>query len=101
MDTAPHTVTVTSGPVKFDSGTLQKGESFSYTFKETGTYEYYCAVHPDMTASVKVVGGSHGADPGPDPGADARSRSRHRTRTRSGRCPAMTRSRRPTTPVSV
>ena len=34
MDTAPHTVTVTSGPVKFNSGTSQKGESFTYTFTE-------------------------------------------------------------------
>ena len=56
MDTAPHTVTVTSGPVKFNSGNLAKGESFSYTFKTAGTYKYYCAVHPDMTASVTVTG---------------------------------------------
>ena len=56
MDTAPHTVTVTSGPVKFNSGNLAKGESFSYTFTKPGTYAYYCAVHPDMTASVTVTG---------------------------------------------
>jgi len=58
MDTAPHTVTVTSGPEKFDSGNLQKGESFSYTFKKAGTYAYYCAVHPDMKAGVTVKGAS-------------------------------------------
>lgn len=56
MDTAPHTVTVTSGPVKFNSGNLAQGESFTYTFTEAGTYDYYCAVHPDMVASVTVVG---------------------------------------------
>jgi plastocyanin len=56
MDTAPHTVTVTDGPVKFDSGTMQKGDTYSYTFKEAGTYQYYCAVHPDMKASITVVG---------------------------------------------
>ncbi len=56
MDTAPHTVTVTSGPVKFNSGNLAKGESFSYTFTKPGTYAYYCAVHPDMTAKVTVTG---------------------------------------------
>ena len=56
MDTAPHTVTVTSGPVKFNSGNLAKGESFSYTFTKAGTYAYYCAVHPDMTAKVTVTG---------------------------------------------
>ncbi|MGW1627299.1 cupredoxin domain-containing protein, partial [Streptomyces sp. NPDC002172] len=54
-DTAPHTVTTTSGPAKFDSGTLNKGDSWSYTFTKAGTYKYYCAVHPDMTASITVV----------------------------------------------
>jgi plastocyanin len=55
-DTAPHTVTVDSGPVKFNSPTLQKGDSFTYTFTTPGTYSYYCAVHPDMVASVTVTG---------------------------------------------
>lgn len=53
-DTAPHTVTVSSGPVKFSSPTLQQGQSFTYTFTTAGTYAYYCAVHPDMTAKVIV-----------------------------------------------
>lgn len=55
-DTAPHTVTVSSGPVKFSSPDLQTGDSFTYTFTTAGTYDYYCAVHPDMTASVTVTG---------------------------------------------
>ncbi|MFI9383778.1 plastocyanin/azurin family copper-binding protein [Kutzneria sp. NPDC052558] len=55
-DTAPHTVTVTSGPVKFASPTLQQGQTFSYTFTQAGTYSYYCAVHPDMKATVTVQG---------------------------------------------
>ncbi|WP_082582155.1 cupredoxin family copper-binding protein [Aeromicrobium sp. Root236] len=67
MDTAPHTVTVTSGPVKFNSGNLAKGESFSYTFKTAGTYSYYCAVHPDMTAKVTVTGSSTTPTPTPTP----------------------------------
>ena len=58
MDTAPHTVTIDSGPVKFSSPTLQKGDSFTYTFTTPGTYSYYCAVHPDMTAKVIVTGSS-------------------------------------------
>jgi plastocyanin len=65
MDTAPHTVTVSSGPVKFNSGNLSTGESFSYTFTAAGTYSYYCAVHPDMVAKV-VVNGS-GTTPSPTP----------------------------------
>ncbi|MDQ0601244.1 plastocyanin [Streptomyces canus] len=59
-DSVPHTVTTTKGPKKFDSGTLEQGDSWSYTFTAAGTYEYYCAVHPDMVASVKVVEPSDG-----------------------------------------
>ncbi|MCT9140945.1 cupredoxin domain-containing protein [Streptomyces violarus] len=70
-DSVPHTVTTTKAPVKFDSGTLEQGDSWSYTFKKAGTYEYYCAVHPDMVASVKVVegsgGGGGGSTPAPTP----------------------------------
>lgn len=55
-DTAPHTVTVLTGPVKFASPTLHTGDSFTYTFTTPGTYSYYCAVHPDMTAKIVVTG---------------------------------------------
>ena len=54
-DTAPHTVTVSDGPVKFNSPNLEQGQTFSYTFTQAGTYNYYCAVHPDMKASVTVT----------------------------------------------
>jgi amicyanin len=67
MDTAPHTVTVTSGPVKFSSGNLAKGQSFTYTFTAAGTYNYYCAVHPDMVAKVVVAGSSAPPTPTPTP----------------------------------
>jgi plastocyanin len=63
MDTAPHTVTVDSGPVTFSSPTLQKGDTFTYTFSSPGTYSYYCAVHPDMTAKVVVTGSTPTATP--------------------------------------
>ncbi|HEX9337221.1 MAG TPA: cupredoxin family copper-binding protein [Pseudonocardiaceae bacterium] len=56
MDTAPHTVTVRSGPVTFSSPNLNQGDTFTYTFTQSGTYSYYCAVHPNMTASVTVAG---------------------------------------------
>jgi plastocyanin len=29
--------------------------SYSHTFSNTGSYAYYCRVHPDMTGTVKVV----------------------------------------------
>jgi plastocyanin len=52
---APHTATQTDGA--FDSGTLQPGESYSYTFNQAGTYAYYCQIHPDMTGTIVVSGG--------------------------------------------
>jgi plastocyanin len=55
-DTAPHTVTISSGPVTFSSPSLQKGDTYSFTFTTPGTYSYYCAVHPSMTAKVIVTG---------------------------------------------
>ncbi|WP_405727782.1 cupredoxin family copper-binding protein [Streptomyces sp. NBC_01537] len=67
-DTAPHTVTTTSGPASFDSGNLSKGQSFSYTFTKAGTYDYYCAVHPDMTAKITVVDDSSGTSGGTSTG---------------------------------
>ena len=67
-DTAPHTVTTTSGPASFDSGNLSKGQSFSYTFTKAGTYDYYCAVHPDMTAEITVVDDSSGTSGGTSTG---------------------------------
>lgn len=54
QDTAPHTVTTTSGPERLSSPYLSKGQSWSYTFTAPGTYEYYCTVHPDMRAQVIV-----------------------------------------------
>jgi len=71
MDTAPHTVTVSSGPVKFNSPTLQKGDTFTYTFAKAGTYQYYCAVHPDMKASVTVTGDTPTPTPTPTPTTSA------------------------------
>lgn len=52
-DTAPHTVTFKNGAQ--GSGVLRQGQSFSYTFTAAGTYDYYCAVHSAMTASVVVT----------------------------------------------
>lgn len=55
---SPHTTTADDGG--WDSGTLQQGEDFSFTFDKPGTYTYHCSIHPDMTASVKVSGGGGG-----------------------------------------
>jgi len=55
---APHTVTATDPEGAFDSGTLQPGESFSFTFKQPGTYAYYCTIHPFMKGTVTVGEGA-------------------------------------------
>ncbi len=52
MDDETHTVTADDGT--FDSGEIENGESFNYTFEETGTFDYYCTIHPEMTGSVIV-----------------------------------------------
>ncbi|MFP3913527.1 MAG: plastocyanin/azurin family copper-binding protein [Actinomycetota bacterium] len=47
-----HTVTAADG--SFDSGFLNEGESWSYTFDEVGEFEYLCQPHPWMRAKVVV-----------------------------------------------
>jgi plastocyanin len=54
QDEAPHTVTSVTGPAKFDSGNLNKGQSFALTFATPGSYTYYCSIHPDMKGKVTV-----------------------------------------------
>jgi plastocyanin len=51
-DDEPHTVTSTERV--FASPGLDAGESFSYRFAAPGTYAYFCALHPHMTARVIV-----------------------------------------------
>ncbi len=38
----------------FDSGHLDPSETFSYTFETSGTFEYYCTLHPWMQGFVIV-----------------------------------------------
>jgi plastocyanin len=49
---APHTVTSNTGV--FESGTLNKNGTYSYTFNQAGTFRYHCKIHPDMTGTVQV-----------------------------------------------
>ena len=51
-DIAPHTVTgVNGGPA---SEILPSGASYSYTFNEPSTYDYYCGPHSSMTGVIIV-----------------------------------------------
>jgi len=53
QDTAPHTATADDG--SFDTGTIEKGKIGSETFKEPGTFTYFCEIHPTMHGTVEVV----------------------------------------------
>ena len=58
-DTAPHTVASgqqaddDAGSV-FDSGLMMADTSYSHTFDEAGTFDYFCMVHPWMTGTIIV-----------------------------------------------
>jgi plastocyanin len=47
-----HTVTADDG--SFDSGNLNPGDTWSFTFSKPGTYAYHCAPHPWMKATIVV-----------------------------------------------
>ncbi len=62
-DSTVHDVTSTDGPSTsanttslFASGTMNAGQSFSFTFTKAGTYYYECTIHAAMpTMHAKVV----------------------------------------------
>ena len=47
---APHTATGDFG----DSGILDPGQTFEFTFNDAGTFAYFCAIHPDMQGEIIV-----------------------------------------------
>lgn len=54
-DSAPHTVSSQPGVEKvLDSGTLNQGQTYAFTFTKTGTFDYQCNIHPTMKAKVIV-----------------------------------------------
>ncbi len=57
-DTAAHTVTSgkpANGPDgNFDSSLLMVGKTFDVTFDNSGSYDYFCMVHPWMVGKVVV-----------------------------------------------
>jgi plastocyanin len=50
-DSAEHTVVSDN----FRSQSLAKGQSFSQTFSNVGTFSYQCSIHPSMAGTVIVV----------------------------------------------
>ena len=57
-DTAVHTTTggsISTGTTgTFDSGLIQSGVQYEYTFDSAGTFDYFCVVHPWMSGTVSV-----------------------------------------------
>ena len=62
LDTAPHTSTSGTDGVYngsgWDSPLLNRGEAYSHTFTQAGTFAYTCRLHPSMSGTVTVVDGS-------------------------------------------
>ena len=57
-DTAFHTVTSgkpeSGSDNKFDSGMFSKGEEYSHEFRKSGTFDYFCLLHPWMEGTIIV-----------------------------------------------
>lgn len=52
-DDVPHVVTSDDNKL-FKSKALDTDDHFTFTFTKPGTYNYYCAIHPKMTAKIVV-----------------------------------------------
>jgi len=52
-DGAPHTATADNGA--FDTGRLGRNEAGLIKIDATGTYGYFCAVHPNMRGEITVA----------------------------------------------
>jgi plastocyanin len=53
-DEEPHTVTSADGGKMFKSEALDTDDKFSFTFDKSGTFKYFCSIHPNMVGTVVV-----------------------------------------------
>ena len=51
-DDIPHTAVSTEGA--FKSKVMDTDEKFTYAFDKSGTFTYFCSIHPKMTGKVVV-----------------------------------------------
>jgi plastocyanin len=51
-DDLPHVIASTDG--MFKSKALDTDDKYSYTFSKTGTYAYFCSIHPKMVGKIVV-----------------------------------------------
>lgn len=71
---APHTTTAgTSGNLtgEWRSDRLGSGETFTFTFQQVGSFQYFCELHPSMQATLTVVAEGASASPVGTPTAAA------------------------------
>lgn len=54
-DSTPHTVSGIDGNQGPNSGDLNPGDKYSFTFNDVGTFKYRCNIHPDMLGTVTVT----------------------------------------------
>ena len=52
-DSAPHTVTADDG--SFNSGNMNPGDSWTFTFTTAGTFTYHCNYHSWMRGTIVVL----------------------------------------------
>ncbi len=51
-DSIVHTSAADAGA--WSSGSIAPGATFSHTFPSAGTFQYHCAIHPNMVGTVTV-----------------------------------------------
>lgn len=54
VDLNPHTVSADAGQGGFSSKVSQHGMRYTHRYDHAGTYEYHCAIHPEMHGTVVV-----------------------------------------------
>jgi plastocyanin len=55
---APHTTTAGTPDQptgQWDSDTLRRGDTFSFTFTQPGTFPYFCRIHPSIMRGTITV----------------------------------------------
>jgi amicyanin len=61
QDDIPHAVAAVKK--EFRSKTLDTDDAYSFVFTTPGTYEYFCSLHPHMTATIVVEAATGNAAP--------------------------------------
>ena len=67
----PHTVSPDGHQAWGRAALGSRGQTFTHTFPTTGTFSYFCELHPPgMVGTIVVQAGAAAGNPGPENGAD-------------------------------